>query len=304
MGKIFWLIVLIIVAVAIYNVFIRFGSEVKFGNLNSLFRIPSGLNRGVSPAVTVSPGGEKSAVKTPVPPKPTITLPAGFTINQLSPYYGQVEIYSASQGDSYAPSRLSIKTSSDYFADSPVNITGWRVKANKGVIFFIPGAVNDFNPSSLNLAADIILRKGDYVNLYSNFSPVGVGFRLNQCAGYLNSINKFNPFLPNSCPAMYNRSEITSFSGACQNLITSLWGCAVPSADQINSIPQSNDDQCRALLLNRFNYRGCYQYHRGDANFFSGEWWVWVNTAMNFDWSHDRLLLLDRNNLLVDEYVY
>lgn len=313
MGKILWVIVIVIAAVALYNAFTKVGDGFKFESLSYLFKIPSGLNRGATSTISFSVGKVTLPIsstpapfpaKTPEPPKPTIIPPAGFTLSQLSPYYSQVKIYSISQGDSYNPSRLSIRTGSDYSNNSPINITGWSVKANKGTVLFLPGAVSDFNPLGLTPASDIIFKKGDYANFYSNFSPVGVGFRLNQCMGYLNSIYKFNPSLPNNCPAVYQRSEIITFSGACQNLITSLGGCSVPSANQINSIPAPNEGQCRALLSDRFNYGGCYRYHRGDANFFSNEWQVWINTVMNFDWSHDRLLLLDRNNLLVDEYIY
>lgn len=308
MSKIVWVIVLIIVAVAIYNVFTKLGSGTE--SISALFHIPSG---GLYKISTSTSGG--SYIKTGntytapapvstnppvVPAKPAIVPPSGFTADDLSPYYGQVKFSSVYQGSSYIPSRFSVRT--NYTLSAPIDITGWSVKSNTGNLL-IPGAVSDFNPSSLNQIGDIVLKSGDYVNFYSNFNPIGISFRLNVCTGYLNNTYKFNPPLPKNCPTMYKPSEIATFSGACQNLIKSLGGCSTPSADKINSVPGPNDAECRAVL-NRFNYGGCYNYHRNDANFFSNEWDVWIMNQMNFDWSHDRLLLFDRNNLLVDQYIY
>jgi hypothetical protein len=189
-----------------------------------------------------------------------------------------------------------------YSIAGPINITGWSVKSNKGTLSF-PKAVNDYNPSGLSPNGDIILNKNDFVVFYSNYSPIGTGLRLNKCTGYLNSSVSFNPRLPNNCPSMYERSEISSFSGACQNLMSSLWGCAVPNPDQVNLLPYSDTD-CRVLLSNRLNYNGCYSRFHNEADFLSNEWRVWLRTQFNFDWAHDDLRLFDRNGLLVDQYVY
>ncbi|TSA44901.1 hypothetical protein D4R51_02795 [bacterium] len=315
MGKVIWVIVLIIVVIALYNVFSRFGSEVKFGNFFSLFRIPSGLNHGsssnsmflpvgTSPRVAVTPNQSPPPPQTQKPAKPVVIPPVGFTTDQLSPFYGQAKINSVSQGSYYNPSQLSLRA--DYSLQTPVNITGWGIKSNRsggGSVFLIPKAVSDYSPLGLVPSGDILLNKNDFVNFYSNFSPVGTGLRLNKCTGYLNASIKFNPQLPNDCPSMYERSETFTFSGICQNLMTSFGGCSVPTPDQINSLPYS-DTECRAILLNRPNYGSCYNRYHNDANFFSNEWRVWLQSQFNFDWAHDRLQLFDRNGLLVDQYIY
>ncbi len=308
MGKILWIIVLIVVAVAVYNVFTHFGSSWRFESISGVLRFPS-FNNATSSYSPPSGGNnynQNRSNRNPVstgsvqPPKPAVNPPAGFSVSQLSPYYGQVKIGHPSQGGSFNPSQFSIRA--DYSLTAPVNITGWSVKSNNGILFF-PKAVSDYSPSGLAPNRDIALSKNEYVNFYSNFSPVGTGLRMNKCTGYLNNSIKFNPQLPNNCPSMYERSEIAAFSGACQSLILSLWGCSVPTPDQINLLPYS-DTECRAILLNRLNYDSCYSRYHNDADFFSNEWRVWLQSQFNFDWTHDRLQLFDRSGLLVDQYIY
>jgi hypothetical protein len=310
MSKILWIIVVIVVAVAIYNTFSSLGNSVKFESISALLRFPSAMNKNATATVAYSVGGNSktaeyglggsSSATNPPAPKPAVNPPAGFTVSQLSPYYGQIKIGYPSKGDSYNPSQFSVRA--DYSISSPVDITGWSVKSNKGILF-IPKAVNDYNPSGLTPNGDIILNTGNYVNFYSNFSPLGSGLRLNKCTGYLNAPAKSIPQFPNDCPSMYERSEISGFSGACQTLINSLWGCSVPTPDQINSLPYSDTD-CRALLLNRLNYGSCYNRYHNNADFFSNEWRVWLQSQFNFDWDHDNLRLFDRSGLLVDQYIY
>lgn len=311
MSKILWIIVIIIVAVALYNTFTKLGTNFKFGTLSGLFHIPSGLHGVSSTVVSLSAGGNNyvGVVQSPggsqtTPPgsgvQPIVIPPAGFAAKDLSPYYGQVKIGSVSAGSFYNPGQFSLSANSPKV---PPDITGWHLKSNGGNIS-IPKAVADYDPSGFSLSSDIILQNGSYVNFYNNSSPIIRNLRLNECMGYLNAVYDFSPSLPTNCPAMYDRSEITSFSGLCQNIILSIWGCSAPPASQLNNLAIYSDQICKNFIVDRFSYNGCYKYHRTDSNFLSGEWRVWLGGEMNFDPSHDRLLLLDGNGLLVDQYYY
>ena len=310
MGKIFWFIVIIIMAIALYSAFAGLKGGVKLENLSGLLKLPSGLNRGATTTLSLSVGGKNyinankpiSTSSPNQPPKPAIIPPVGFSLGQLSPYYGQVELTSFSLGNSTNPSRITVRSGA--LMAVPVDIRGWSVEGNRNVKILIPGAVGDYIPSSLVSGSNLFLNKGETANFYSNYSPIGVGLKLNECTGYLNNTAKFLPELPKNCPAIYDKSEIINFSGTCQNLITSIRSCGVPTSDQINSVPKPDESQCRSILTGRTTYQSCYSRHRNDVNFFSKEWRVWVQSAMNFDPGHDRLLLFDRNGLLVDEYVY
>ncbi|MEK7626756.1 MAG: hypothetical protein AAB399_01135 [Patescibacteria group bacterium] len=309
MGKIFWLIFIIIMAVALHGAFTELKGGVKFENLSAIFKFPSGLKRATT-TLSISVGGKNyanvnkpAAISSPnQPPKPTIIPPTGFSLGELSPFYGQVELISFSSGNPTSPSRLTVRSGASMTV--PVDIREWRVEGNRDVSILIPGAVSDYIPSGLASESNLSLSKGETVNFYSNYSPIGAGLKLNKCTGYLNNTAKFIPELPKNCPAIYDKAEIINFSGTCQNLITSIRSCAAPTPNQINSIPKPDESQCRSILTGRTTYQSCYSRHRNDINFFSKEWLVWVQSAMNFDSSHDRLLLFDKGGLLVDEYVY
>ena len=94
-----------------------------------------------------------------------------------------------------------------------------------------------------------------------------------------------------------------NFSGRCQSFILSLGSCEEPTPSELNEYSVENDLGCRSYL-DTLNYTGCYRTYRYTANFFSNEWRIWLNQAMPFDQQHDRVLLFDRNGLLVNEYVY
>ncbi len=318
MKNVLVIIVLIIVVIAIYNVFMYMKQGVSFGGggVSSLFKLPYNIPKGYQGSISSSPatagitstpppsvrnnsGNGSAQNNTPTPDQPKITPPTGFTIDQISPYYEQVSINGVSPAWSWtAVGQFSLRVDSSL--KKGVDITGWRVRSNRGEVL-VPQAVQNYDPSGLSLSGDVVLAPGAYAVFYSSASPLGLNLRMNKCIGYLNTTYQFNPSLPSYCPNAYDRSEIATFSGQCQNLIFSLGGCSVPSAAQLNSV--SREAACMDYL-NRFNYTGCYRKHLNDADFFSNEWRIWIGSPLPLDASHDRLLLFDKNGLLVDQYIY
>ena len=179
-----------------------------------------------------------------------------------------------------------------------IDITGWQFKSNRGGNF-IPQAVALYDPSGNTPATDIIMGNGDYVNFYTSASANGKSFRLNKCTGYLQQITAFTPSLPLQCPSP-SRSEVSGFSGQCQDYILSLGSCRVPDG---NPPISNNDHACRSYLDN-VNYKGCFEAHRADKDFSSNETRVWLGASRILDDRHDQLLLLDNKGLLVDLYGY
>ncbi|MGC9610792.1 MAG: hypothetical protein ABSE68_01025 [Minisyncoccia bacterium] len=315
MGKIIWIIVIIIVAVALYNAFTHIGSGIKFESISGFFKIPSGLygsknSAPVKLSLNASNNNSNNQTsnqtsgQTNQPNASTnqaITPPSGFAVDDLSPYYGQIKISSVSRGGfgSYNYFILSIS----YSLSKPINITGWHLESNTGYVL-IPTAVPDYSPGGVAPSADIILGKSQKVTFYSNASPLVTNLRINKCLGYLNNTYKFNPALPNNCPQMYSRPEISSFTGACQSLIISLSNCSSPKPDDLNKLSYYTDIACKEFINSRFNYNGCYNNHRSDADFFKDEWIVWLGGLLNFDPIHDKLNLFDSRGLLVDQNIY
>jgi len=185
-----------------------------------------------------------------------------------------------------------------------VDITGWKLKSNKGTIT-IPQAIEVYDPNGFTPNSDIILKPGNYVELYSLTSPLNRNLRLNKCISYLGEIYNFQPiYLPANCPT-FSSSEIRYLSGQCQSYIWSLGYCKTPDSSFYNTLPGSDaGNACREFLQN-IGYGGCFRSHRGDADFLSNSWIVWLGQQdINLDSQHDFLRLYDTKGNLISEYNY
>ncbi len=222
-------------------------------------------------------------------------IPAGYTLAELSPYFHQIRLGSVSAGTSYYYGQITLYAYLN--SGEKVDITGWQIKTNNSGEY-IPQAINLYDPSGLTPASDIVVKSGDTVSLYSSSAPFNL--RLNACVGYLAHVANFKPGLPESCPYI-DRSALQNFTGACQNYIGSLSGCASPD---LNNVPVPRTDYaCYDYLQNHFNYKSCFTDHVGDANFLSNQVWVWTGSNV-VDQYHDTVKLLDRQGRLVDLYSY
>jgi len=305
-------IVIIIIGGILYGISIQIFKNGGFNSIFGLFKgvkisilgsyptsssgsvSPSHLNNNYNQSQSSNSGND--SLKSDIKP------PTGFKIEQLSPYYGKVRINSIGRdysGNVKVVNQISVQAG--YSLQEGINISGWRIKANKGEIT-IPTGINFFNPSTSWQESDIIFGASNYVSIYNSASPLGRNLRLNKCVGYLNDLYKFKPELPSSCPSI-NRSEIVGFSGNCQNLILSFWSCDSPKDSDLNQPYVLGEPACRAFL-DKLNYGRCFESSSGDRDFLSNEWRVWLNKNIPFDSEHDRLWLFDKQGLLVDEYVY
>ncbi len=216
-------------------------------------------------------------------------IPKGFTIAQLSPYFHAIHLNGSYGGqftlNTYMP------------ASTTIDVTGWKIQSRAGGVF-VPQAINLYDPSGLAPLSDIVLRPGDFVNLFSSASSFP-NLRLNKCIGYIAAQNHTNPGLPGYCPSL-DYDKIRTFSGTCQNSIQSIGSCQVPLMNNLK-IPD-NDFACMDYLKT-INYTGCFNAHLGDADFISHEVWTWTGTNI-LDQYHDQVELLDRNGLVVDAYSY
>lgn len=223
-------------------------------------------------------------------------IPAGFTANDLSPYFHKVRIGWVSAGWGNYPSRASIYASG---LSGNANVTGWQIKTNNGGMF-IPQAVNSYDPFGFSPETDIRLGNGEQVFFYGSASAIGRNLRLNKCIGYLDSgFRRFNPPLPMNCASPQDVNSLSNITAACRGYMQSLGGCQLPAPNP--PIPIT-DYQCQSYLSS-WNYDGCFQKHQTDPDFLSHEWWVWTGSQF-FNSSHDRILLMDRDGKLVDEKSY
>lgn len=218
-------------------------------------------------------------------------IPAGFTAEDMSPYFHQVRFNSVST------SKVSL--AAKFSGPGAIDVTDWLIKANRGSQV-VGTAINIYYPVGDNPEGDVYLSSSNVLNMYIGTNSVGPNLRLNKCIGYLKGSFQYNPSLPGGCPAPYSsKSDLSSFTGQCQNYITSLGSCQVPKSNVL--LPQ-NDYACLAFIQN-ISYRSCFNTHAGDSNFLSNEWRMWVSGKF-LDSKHDVVKLLDRNGKLVDLYSY
>ncbi len=188
------------------------------------------------------------------------------------------------------------------FVEANVNLTGWKIKS-KSDAFIIPQAYQYYSGTGSSLA-DVKVKKGERVIIYSHTGTVIPGLALNKCMGYLTKNTNFVPAIYVSCP-QESVKNIADYSSQCQDYMRSLGTCAVVSA---NPPIRPDDFQCFDYLK-KLNYQGCLELHRTDADFYSGEWRIWLgdsfgNSKLIFDARHDKVGLYNPAGMLVDEYVY
>ena len=185
-----------------------------------------------------------------------------------------------------------------------VDITGWKIKSNKSEIV-IPQAVEIYNPDGSAQAGNVILKSGNYAELYSLASPLNRNLRLNKCVGHLGEIYNFQPiYLPQNCPT-FSSSEIRQLSGQCQSYLLSLSTCKTPDVSFYNNLSGTDEgNACRAFLQN-IGYGSCFRDHRQDADFLSNNWIIWLDSqTLNLDSRHDYLRLYNQKGILMSEYSY
>jgi hypothetical protein len=244
------------------------------------------------------PEEPSQTTSSPIVPK---DIPTGFTLSQLSPHFNKFKIGSVSPGSATSNGRVSI--SNTLKEGERIDVTGWVLKAKKASLY-IPQAVAVYGPLGLDKPSSITLGKGEVLNIYTNKSPIGLNLRMNKCIGYLDTtINKFSPALPKNCPdPIDDVSGLYNLSSRCEDYIDSLSRCVVPKIDSQVWLQGQGEYACREFL-NKVNYKGCYDAHLADADFLGKEWRVWTGTRF-LDPRHDRILLFDKQGLLVREYIY
>ncbi len=260
------------------------------------------VRQAPSPGNGASGGSSGSGTKIPVsePPKPT--PPPGFTVEQLSPYYGKVRLSNIDTVQSRFDTG-GFTVSVDGSLTKPVNLTGWTLRSNKSdVVARIPQAVAEYTPYTQTLG-DILAAPGDYVQVRTTKGPI-LNLRTNRCTGYFNQVYQFDFGLPGDCPPLYSRDELTTLSGRCQSYIGSFGGCRLPTSQDYAAVGNLDGGACRAFL-DRFGYKGCYDRYAATEGFFHHEWRVWLDvTSLGMDLEHDRILLLDRSGLIASVYTY
>jgi hypothetical protein len=228
-----------------------------------------------------------------------------FQIN-TSYYYKKVRVGTHQTKTSSRPSLIGLNTQLQ--AGEEINITGWRIKGNKGEIL-IPQGVEVYYPNSSNPPQDITIERGDKLYFYSSTNPMGAGkhFRPNKCFGFLAESYEFTPKLSfnKTCPKI-TLDDISYLSGKCQNFILKKMGsCKIP--DYSDNLDILFDQACQSYIDNyvaeNLNYSGCFENYYADDDFLENRLYFFIGRDIVSQY-HDTLYLYDKDGLIVDKLQY
>lgn len=192
-------------------------------------------------------------------------------------------------------------------AKENVTISGWRlVSVRTGDAGTIPYGVTLFKSGSVNNTAPITLQPGERAIIVTGRSPVGVSFRENSCAGYLDDAQDFVPKLSGSCPAPLNDFD-RFYNGSasdyqkCRAAVQTLPSCETPSKRV-----SGTSDACFSFMRTHYTYNACTTYHANDRNFWGRTWRIYLGQSRSDLWptKNDTIKLLDAGGNTVDAFSY
>lgn len=215
---------------------------------------------------------------------------------------------------------------------SPVNISGWTLKNNRGEKMYnlngqvyktksdsikIPSSgVVYYNPyKTTNKKSSLILDPGDraivLTGKVANISPVVIqdNFRVNVCMSYIENLSNYNfyPSLRNNCPDERKSINFYIIDELCENFIKRLPRCVEPEFSNNGCINKicGLTSFCRSIVLEKFNYNYCFDNHKNEDDFLVKEWRIFLNYRGSL-WDQDRatIYLYDSTGKLVDQLDY
>lgn len=182
-----------------------------------------------------------------------------------------------------------------------IPIMGWTIENNKGIRHQIPSAFRI--PSFDSSPAPVELAEGDEVIITSSHPTSPTSFKENICTGYFNESHPFTPSLDESCPE-FSRQDLQrqGLNSMCIDVIERTPRCRQVTIG-FEEAAAGND--CIAFSQSHLTYAGCVNDNRAKPDFFSNRWRVFLQRGSTlFDPVHDRVILRDKEGLIVDEYSY
>ncbi|MDP2664378.1 MAG: hypothetical protein Q8O97_00185 [bacterium] len=239
------------------------------------------------------------------PPAPQTPQPQAPEKSTVSPFEGKITISSFTKPSGVEPFQARLQT--NITSGTSVSLTGWRLKSKFQGETTIGLGIERYHPlSNSQPTENIIIRSSDTVIFLGEQSPFGRGihFRTNACFGYL---KPYYPSLPGTSSCSQDKptlEQVSNLAPTCQDFILkniNFSSCVVP-----NLGPVATNTECVNYIMNAasgFNYTGCYEKRKNDANFLSREWYIYSDTQLGNS-LHDTITLYDQNGLVVDTYIY
>ncbi|MEX0918808.1 MAG: hypothetical protein WDZ85_02460 [Candidatus Paceibacterota bacterium] len=307
------------------------------GFFSSSFSIIPDTSSMVPMADGGHPGGRETAEVGPYEPSEAEIVIDGRQYTK-SPWYGLVKIGRGNAAREYQPRNEYITLTAGRNIE-PINITGWilengrdrKLERTGGNTYhltaeraIIPTGINVLFGTSAETKGPIILpaRGRAVVTTGSppSFLPIPLdgSFRTNICTGYLETVADydFTPRLSQNCPRPREVAEGAVLEDACFDYLNRLGRCQTPVTDPF--IDRDGDlvrkhldgrtnlsNQCRAFVLQNFNYRYCVANNWSEEDFLADDWRVYLNRPFGmWDDKREVITLYDTQGRLVDQLKY
>jgi hypothetical protein len=186
-------------------------------------------------------------------------------------------------------------------APSKIQLSGMEIRsAVSGASVTIPNGVYRPEFSRTNSLDPIILYPGNRVYLITGKSPMGYSFQANKCSGYFSQFHEFTPSLSYSCPSPRDEgypSVPLKWRSACFDYIDSISQCSMP----LNFLPENIGPECTEYITTKINYDSCVETHRFDKDFYTGNWYVYLERPEEL-WlpSREFIKLIDRQKQTIN----
>ncbi|HRY62271.1 MAG TPA: hypothetical protein P5056_00650 [Candidatus Paceibacterota bacterium] len=230
-------------------------------------------------------------------PAPTKTAPIVKEVvvdpNQ-SKYAKKIQISSVSGSSSYVKNE-SMRISN--VGDESVPISGFVIETYEKETFKIPKGYE--LPGTLSSVEDnIVLKSGDYLDIYVGLQDRKINFRENLCTGYFDQFSDFGSRLNHSCPKI-DISGMLDFSDNCIKILNDIPKCKI--FDSKNIV----ENDCNDFANAHYNYVGCVKDFSSKTNFYSKRWLAWMQRDTEF-FRNDRglITLRDTEGKTVATYSY
>jgi hypothetical protein len=220
-----------------------------------------------------------------------------------SVYKGIVSLQYVNRGSDASSEYLVIKVINK---TQPINITGWTlVSTSTGTRITIPKSTYLYFAGGQNAEQDVYVENGDTIYLTTGNSPIGSGFKVNKCSGYLTQFQIFNPGVNTNCPLPHdeNLSSIprSPVNDACLDYIQNFPQCRI----QTETLPLNWGYECTNFIYTKITYPSCVDTHKNDSNFYQHEWRIYLKRSERI-WKNYRenITLYDNNGKVVDTLYY
>src|SRR3989344_1838720 len=229
------------------------------------------------------------------------------TFGDPSPYRGKVVIQGVGNANENDPRLEYIELHASSANTAPIEIGGWSLQsAVRGTRFAIPPAARSFYMGVVNAVQNVSLDPDARAIVNSGMSPVGVSFKENICAGYLQQFQNFSPDLNRACPSPEDTLPLTAenlrtYGDGCIDYVRSLPRCTFPD----KALPSDLSFACKSFIVNNLSYNGCVKMYQYKPEFFIDLWRIHLGYGREL-WNdtHDVIRLLDESGRTVDVLTY